>query len=411
MSTTEQIPFLDLISLHKELEEELLSTLRETLRVAGFVGGAKVEEFEREFAKFCDASHCVGVASGTDAVRFALTAAGVKPGDVVVTVPHTFIATTEAISQAGGRPDFVDIDERTYCMDPRKLEEYFERQCSADSKTGRLIHRNLQAPVTAIVPVHIYGQTADMDPILALARKYNLIVVEDACQAHGAEYFSKATNTWKKAGSMGHAAAFSFYPGKNLGACGEAGAITTNNEAMAKTMRILRDHGQAQKYYHQIEGYNGRLDALQAGFLTTKLRYLIEWNRNRQEIAKHYDQAFAAVDGVVAPFCPDSARSVYHLYVIRVRQREALQKHLAQLGIGTGIHYPVPLHLQEAYRHLQYPAGSFPVCERVASEILSLPMYPQLRPDQSRRVITEVAGFLSSQHVPANVEQIQQVAL
>src|SRR6266403_2214838 len=280
MSTTEQIPFLDLIWVHKELEEELLSTLRDTLRVAGFVGGAKVEEFEREFAKFCDASHCVGVASGTDAVRFALTAAGVKPGDVVVTVPHTFIATTEAISQAGARPDFVDIDERTYCMDPRKLQEYLERECSKDAKTGKLIHRKLQAPVTAVVPVHIYGQTADMDPILDLARKYNLIVVEDACQAHGAEYFSKATNTWHKAGSMGHAAAFSFYPGKNLGACGEAGAITTNNGAMAKTMRILRDHGQAQKYYHQIEGYNGRLDALQAGFLTTKLRYLIEWNRN-----------------------------------------------------------------------------------------------------------------------------------
>ncbi len=411
MSTTEQIPFLDLIAPHKELEEELLSTLRDTLRVAGFVGGPKVEEFEREFAKFCDASHCVGVASGTDAVRFALTAAGVKPGDIVVTVPHTFIATTEAISQAGGRPDFVDIDERTYCMDPRKLEEYLEHQCSLDSKTGTLIHRKLQAPVTAIVPVHIYGQTADMDPILALARKHKLIVVEDACQAHGAEYFSKAANAWKKAGSMGDAAAFSFYPGKNLGACGEAGAVTTNNEAMAKTMRILRDHGQAQKYYHQIEGYNGRLDALQAGFLTTKLRHLAEWNRNRQEVANRYDQAFAAVDGVVAPFCPDSARSVYHLYVIRVRQREALQKYLAKSGIGTGIHYPVPLHLQEAYRHLQYPAGTFPVCERVASDILSLPMYPQLRPDQSRRVVNEVAAFLSSRHVSANAEQVQPVAL
>jgi len=411
MSTTEQIPFLDLIAPHKELEEELLSTLRDTLRVAGFVGGPKVEEFEREFAKFCDASHCVGVASGTDAVRFALTAAGVKPGDIVVTVPHTFIATTEAISQAGGRPDFVDIDERTYCMDPGKLEEYLEHQCSLDSKTGTLIHRKLQAPVTAIVPVHIYGQTADMDPILALARKHKLIVVEDACQAHGAEYFSKAANAWKKAGSMGDAAAFSFYPGKNLGACGEAGAVTTNNEAMAKTMRILRDHGQAQKYYHQIEGYNGRLDALQAGFLTTKLRHLAEWNRNRQEVANRYDQAFAAVDGVVAPFCPDSARSVYHLYVIRVRQREALQKYLAKSGIGTGIHYPVPLHLQEAYRHLQYPAGTFPVCERVASDILSLPMYPQLRPDQSRRVVNEVAAFLSSRHVSANAEQVQPVAL
>lgn len=411
MSTTEQIPFLDLIAQHKELEEDLVSTLRDTLRVAGFVGGPKVEEFEREFAKFCDASHCVGVASGTDAVRFALTAAGVKPGDVVITVPHTFIATTEAISQAGGRPDFVDIDDRTYCMDPLKLEEYVQHECSVDSQTGKLMHRKLQAPVTAVVPVHIYGQTADMDPILALARKYNLIVVEDACQAHGAEYFSKAANAWKKAGSMGHAAAFSFYPGKNLGACGEAGAITTNNEAMAKTMRILRDHGQAQKYYHQIEGYNGRLDALQAGFLTTKLRHLAEWNRNRQEVAQRYDQGFAGVDGVVAPFRPDSARSVYHLYVIRVQQRDALQKHLAKSGIGTGIHYPVPLHLQEAYRNLQYPAGSFPVCERIASEILSLPMYPQLRSDQCRRVIDEVAAFLSSQRVPANLEQVQPVAL
>jgi dTDP-4-amino-4,6-dideoxygalactose transaminase len=411
MSHTEQIPFLDLITLHKELEEELVSTLRDTFRVAGFVGGPKVEEFEREFAKFCDASHCVGVASGTDAVRFALTASGVKPGDIVVTVPHTFIATTEAISQAGGRPDFVDVDERTYCMDPRKLEQYLEHQCSPDSKTGMLIHRKLQAPVTAIVPVHIYGQTADMDPILVLAHKYNLTVIEDACQAHGAEYFSKSANAWKKAGSMGHAAAFSFYPGKNLGACGEAGAVTTNNQATAKTMRILRDHGQAQKYYHQMEGYNGRLDALQAGFLTTKLRHLAEWNRKRREVAKRYDQAFAPIEGVVTPFCSDSARSVYHLYVIRVRQRDALQKHLAKSAIGTGIHYPVPLHLQEAYRHLQYPAGSFPVCERIASEILSLPMYPQLRADQTRRVVSEVAAFLSLQHTPANVEQVQQVAL
>ena len=410
MSNNEQIPFLDLVTLHRELEPELLSTLKDTLRTAGFVGGSKVEEFEREFARFCGASYCVGVASGTDAVRFALTAAGVKPGDVVVTVPHTFIATTEAISQAGARPDFVDIDERTYCMDPRKLEEYLERECSKDVKTGKLIHRKLQAPVTAIVPVHIYGQTADMDPILDLARKYNLIVVEDACQAHGAEYFSKKENTWRKAGSIGQAAAFSFYPGKNLGACGEAGAVTTNNEAMARTMRMLRDHGQAQKYYHQIEGYNGRLDALQAGFLTIKLRHLASWNRKRQEVAECYDQEFAAMDGIVAPFSPDFARSVYHLYVVRVNQRDALQKHLTKAGIGTGIHYPVPLHLQEAYRHLQYPTGSFPVCERVASEILSLPMYPQLDADQSQRVVREVAAFLSSQPA-ANAEQPQPVAL
>ena len=411
MSTTEQIPFLDLVTPHKELEGELLSILKDTLSTAGFVGGPRVEEFERDFAKFCDAAHCVGVASGTDAVRFALTAAGVKSGDIVVTVPHTFIATTEAISQAGARPDFVDIDERTYCMDPRKLQEYLEDQCVLDADSGKLIHRKLQAPVTAIVPVHIYGQTADMDPILDLAHKYNLIVIEDACQAHGAEYFSKKSNSWRKAGSMGHAAAFSFYPGKNLGACGEAGAITTNNEAMARTMRILRDHGQAQKYYHQMEGYNGRLDALQAGFLSTKLPHLAKWNRERQEAAKRYDHALAGIAEVVAPFCPDSARSVYHLYVIRVSDRNALQKHLAKNGIGTGIHYPVPLHLQEAYRHLQYPAGSFPVCERVASEILSLPMFPQLRPDQSQRVVREVAAFLSPRRATPNVEQVQPVAL
>jgi dTDP-4-amino-4,6-dideoxygalactose transaminase len=408
---TDQIPFLDLVTPHKELEVELLSTLQDTLRTAGFVGGPKVEEFEREFARFCDASHCVGVASGTDAVRFALTATGVKPGDVVVTVPHTFIATTEAISQAGARPDFVDIDQRTYCMDPRKLEQYLEHQCSRDEKTGRLIHRKLQAPVTAVVPVHIYGQMADMDPILDLARKYNLIVVEDACQAHGAEYFSKKSNSWKKAGSMGQAAAFSFYPGKNLGACGEAGAVTTNNEATARTMRMLRDHGQARKYYHEVEGYNGRLDALQAGFLTVKLRHLARWNRQRQEAAKRYDSAFAALEGVDAPISPDSVRAVYHLYVIRVRGRDALQKHLADSGIGTGIHYPVPLHLQEAYRHLQYPKGSFPVSERVASEILSLPMYPQLRADQSERVVRAVASFLSARRRPASVEQSQPVAL
>src|ERR1700730_1181602 len=411
MSNTEQIPFLDLVTPHRELEPELLSILQDILHSAGFVGGPKVEEFEREFAKFCGASHCVGVASGTDAVRFALTACGVKSGDVVVTVPHTFIATTEAISQAGARPDFVDIDERTYCMDPRKLEQYLEHQCSVDAKTGRLIHRKLQAPVTAVVPVHIYGQTADMDPILDLATKYNLIVIEDACQAHGAEYFSKKANAWRKAGSMGHAAAFSFYPGKNLGACGEAGAVTTDNEAMARTMRMLRDHGQAQKYYHQIEGYNGRLDALQAGFLTIKLRHLASWNRKRQEVAECYDQEFAAMDGIVAPFSPDFARSVYHLYVVRVNQRDALQKHLTKAGIGTGIHYPVPLHLQEAYRHLQYASGSFPVCSQVASEILSFPMYPQLRIDQIQRVVREVAAFFSPLGATPKAQQVQPVAL
>ena len=269
--------------LHQELEAELVAVFQKALRTAGFVGGPMVEEFEREFARFCDTEHCVGVASGTDAVRFALMAAGVQPGDVVVTVPHTFIATTEAITQAGARPDFVDIDERTYNMDPAKLQEYLERECYLDRETGRPYHRKWRAPVTAVVPVHLYGQTADMDPILEIARRYKLIVVEDACQAHGAEYFSKKENRWRKAGSMGQAAAFSFYPGKNLGACGEAGAVTTNDEEIARKMRMLRDHGQSKKYYHDVEGYNGRLDSIQAGILSVKLRHLPEWNRKRQE--------------------------------------------------------------------------------------------------------------------------------
>src|ERR1700682_2580469 len=295
MSTTVQIPFLDLVTPHKELEEELLSTLRDALGTAGFVGGPMVENFEKAFAEFCDSSHCVGVASGTDAVRFALTAAGVQPGDVVVTVPHTFIATTEAVSQAGARPDFVDIDERDYCMDPVKLKEYLEQDCYWDSKTERLFHKKWKAPVTAVVPVHIYGQMADMDPILELARRYNLIVIEDACQAHGAEYFSRTENRWRKAGSMGQAAAFSFYPGKNLGACGEAGAVTTNDEEIARKIRMLRDHGQTQKYYHEVEGYNGRLDAIQAGILQAKLKHLPQWTEMRRRVASRYRELFCAL--------------------------------------------------------------------------------------------------------------------
>jgi dTDP-4-amino-4,6-dideoxygalactose transaminase len=393
MSETEKIPFMDLITPHQQLEAELTSVFHKVLRTAGFVGGPMVEEFEREFAKFCDAAYCVGVASGTDAVRFALTAAGVQPGDIVVTVPHTFIATTEAISQAGARPDFVDIDARTYSMDVAKLREYLERECYLDRETGKPYHGKYRAPVTAIVPVHIYGQCADMDPILELARQYNLIVVEDACQAHGAEYFSQKENRWRKAGSMGHAAAFSFYPGKNLGACGEAGAITTNNEEMARQMRILRDHGQAKKYYHNVEGYNGRLDALQAGLLSVKIRHLAEWNRQRQEAAARYDQMLPSADGVVAPHQPSWSRPVHHLYVVRVSDRDGLQKHLADARIDTGIHYPIPLHLQKAYEALGFKKGDFPVTEKAASEILSLPMYPHLQAAAQSHVVRKIQEF------------------
>jgi dTDP-4-amino-4,6-dideoxygalactose transaminase len=396
MPNVGKIPFLDLVGLHQELENELTPVFQKALRTAGFVGGPMVEEFEREFARFCDAAHCVGLASGTDAVRFALMAAGILPGDIVLTVPHTFIATTEAISQAGARPDFVDIDERTYCMDAEKLQEYIERECYVDRETGKPYHRKWRMPVTGVVPVHIYGQMADMGPILELARRYHLIVIEDACQAHGAEYFSKKENRWRKAGSLSQAAAFSFYPGKNLGACGEAGAVTTNSEEMARKMRTLRDHGQAKKYYHDVEGYNGRLDSIQAGILSVKLRHLAKWNSERQEAARRYDELFSTVEGVVAPHQPEWSRSVYHLYVVRVQDRQGLQKHLAEAKIDTGIHYPVPLHLQKAYEGFGYKQGDFPVTEKAASEILSLPMYPGITSAQQHEVVKQVIDFVAS---------------
>jgi len=394
MSDNRNIPFLDLVSLHNELENDLLPVFQKVLKTAGFIGGPMVDQFEREFGSFCDMAHCIGVASGTDAVRFALMAAGVRPGDVVVTVPHTFIATTEAISQAGARPDFVDIDERTHGMDPIKLQRYFERECEIDVETGKAIHRKWKVPVSAVVPVHIYGQTVDMDPILELARRYRLIVVEDACQAHGAEYFSKSEKRWKKAGSMGHAAAFSFYPGKNLGACGEAGAVTTDSEEIARQIRMLRDHGQSRKYYHEVEGYNGRLDAVQAGILQVKLHHLAGWNRQRREAAARYRELLSGMSATVTLPCePSWSRSVYHLYVVRTADRDKLQEHLTKSGIGTGIHYPIPVHLQNAYRSMGFKQGDFPVTEKVTAQILSLPMFPGLTLAQQNRVAEEIARF------------------
>jgi dTDP-4-amino-4,6-dideoxygalactose transaminase len=400
MTSTNAIPFLDLVTPHAELMEELCEVFKRTLETAGFIGGPMVQGFENDFARFCDVEHCVGVGSGTDALRFALMAAGVEPGTVVITVPHTFIATTEAISQSGARPVFVDIDESTYNLDPAKLQEYIETACDFYPQTRTLVDRKTKRRVSAIVPVHLYGQMADMDPILELAEQYNLIVIEDACQAHGAEYFSKKENRWRKAGSMGKAAAFSFYPGKNLGACGEAGAATTNDGDLAQRMRMLRDHGQAQKYYHTIEGYNGRLDSLQAGILQAKLKHLPAWTEKRRAVATLYRGLFAGVDGSInLPMEPSWTKAVYHLYVVKVQNRDKLMKHLASLGIGTGIHYPIPLHLQNAYQHLDYKAGAFPVVEKLAPEILSLPMSPQLTPDQQRRVVDKVFEFVSAERL------------
>jgi dTDP-4-amino-4,6-dideoxygalactose transaminase len=396
MIKTSRIPFLDLITPHKELREELVGVFTSALDTAGFIGGPVVEAFERQFAEFCDVAHCVGVSSGTDALRFALIAAGVGEGDIAVTVPNTFIATTEAISQAGARPVFVDVDEQTYNMDPQRLEEYLDGECCVDADTGCLVDRHLGQRVAAVVPVHLYGQPADMDRIIELAERYNLLVIEDACQAHGAEYLSKEDGCWKKAGSMGQAAAFSFYPGKKLGACEEAGAVTTNDAEMAQKIRMLRDHGQAHKYYHDVEGYNGRLDAVQAGILKVKLAQLGAWNEQRRQSAREYRKLFVETAADVGlPYEPSWARAVYHLYVVRVPNRLELQRHLAEANIGTAIHYPVPLHLQKAYDRLGYKAGDFPVSEQAAKEILSLPMYPGLERSQLRQVVEQVEAFVS----------------
>jgi len=427
-----KVPFVDLITPHCELEEELVEVFRNCLKTASFVGGHEVEAFEEEFAAFCGTKYCVAVNSGTDALRFALLAAGIGPGDEVITAPNTFIATAEAITQTGATVAFVDIDERTYNIDPTKLEAYLEKRCDVRGSRREETSQpethsslsclrppanrstNLQPVPKALLPVHLYGQPADMDAILKIAEKHGLIVIEDACQAHGAEYLSSAQagekgdskqGRWRRAGSIGLAAAFSFYPAKNLGACGEGGAVTTNEEEIARLVRMLRDHGQTKKYYHDFEGYNGRLDTIQAGILRAKLRRLPEWNESRRKIASLYGKYFTDIfakgagpspDGsVILPFEPEWARSVYHLYVVRVKQRQALQQYLSEQGVGTGLHYPIPLHLQNAYKGRGLSAGMFPVTERVADEILSLPMYPQLTPSQQEYVVSHIFKFLS----------------
>jgi dTDP-4-amino-4,6-dideoxygalactose transaminase len=378
------------------MEEVLVQAFRSALHTAAFVGGEVVEEFESAFANFCGVKYAVGVGSGTDALRFALLASGIGAGQSVLTVPNSFIATTEAISQSGALPEFIDINEATYNMDVEKLHWHLRTQCRRDPDSGRPVSKRTSRTITAIVPVHLYGQMADMDPILELAECWNLAVIEDACQAHGAEYFSRAEQCWRKAGSLGRAAAFSFYPGKNLGACGEAGAVTTNDPELAKKIAMLRDHGQSKKYFHDIEGYNGRLDSIQAAILTRKLTHLQEWNELRQARAQDYKELFSGTDAVILPEEPSWTRAVYHLYVVRVQNRQDVQDQLRSAGIGMGIHYPIPLHLQTAYEMLGYRAGDFPIAERVAKQILSLPMYPQLDRASQERVCSSVRNCLTA---------------
>jgi len=392
----ETIPFLDLIAPHEKIKNQLIEVLSEAVSSGHFVGGAAVETFEKDFASFCGTSWCVGVNSGTDALRFALIMAGIRPGSMVITVPNTFIATTEAITQAGAIPAFVDVDDKTFNMDPQLVVKFLEQHCNYDTTKGETIHRSTGRTVSALLPVHLYGQPADMDSLQDIADRYKLIVLEDACQAHGADYFSRKKNKWCRAGTLSTAAAFSFYPGKNLGALGEGGAVTTDDADIAERIRILREHGSKKKYYHSMEGYNGRLHALQAGFLSKKLPLLQGWNDERRQRAKYYNRVLAGIPGLVTPFEPDWSRANYHLYIIKINHRDALQQYLTEKGIGSGLHYPLPLHLQEAYRHLNYHEGDFPVTEAAAKRILSLPMYPTLKKEQQECVAEAIKKYFNT---------------
>jgi dTDP-4-amino-4,6-dideoxygalactose transaminase len=360
-----KIPFVDLSAMHRSLEPELLEVFTRVLRSSAFVLGPEVKQFEEAFAAYVGTKHCVALTNGTAALHLTLLALDINPGDEVLTVAHTFIATAEAISAVGARPVFVDIDPVSYTMDPALLE------------------RAITPRTRAILPVHLYGQAADMDAILEVANRHAIPVIEDACQAHGAEYKGR------RAGSLGVAGCFSFYPGKNLGACGEGGAITTDDPELAHRIRMWRDHGSRQKYVHQFPGLNMRMDGVQGGILAVKLQQLDRWNEQRRQAAAQYREALAGTD-IILPVEMPWGKHVYHLYVIQADDRAALRHRLESAGIESGLHYPIPLHLQEAYRSLGYRHGSFPVTETVVSRILSLPMYPGISTEAVARVAQEI---------------------
>ena len=356
------IPVVDLLAQYKTIKTEIDTAIQSVIDKTAFIGGSYLKTFESEFAAYCGAKHAVGASSGTTALVLALRGLGVGNGDEVITTPYTFIATVEAIIDAGATPVFADIEEDNYNIDPEKFKD-------AITKKTR-----------AVIPVHIYGHPAEMNPILATAREKNIFVIEDAAQAHGARYHGK------RVGSFGAAAAFSFYPGKNLGGYGDGGAVTTNDDELALRMRMLANHGRTKKYEHEFSGYNYRLDGLQAAILSVKLKYLDEWNNKRRQVAKLYNELLAGVDGIELPTKRPYVEHIYHLYVIRTNKRDKLQDALKKEGIDTGIHYPIPLHEQPAFRYMGHKKGDFPVAEKLSGNVLSLPCFPELSQSDINRI-------------------------
>ncbi|OJU49619.1 MAG: erythromycin biosynthesis sensory transduction protein eryC1 [Mesorhizobium sp. 61-13] len=361
------IPFLDLKAQYASIKEEVDAAALRVLASTQYVLGEEVAAFEKEFATYSQARHAIAVNTGTSALHLALLAAGIGPGDEVITVPFTFVASVSAVCYTGAKPVFVDIEPTTYTMDPAKLE------AAITSRTK------------AIMPIHLYGQMADMTPIMEIAARHGIPVIEDACQAHGAEYHGK------RAGSIGISGCFSFYPGKNLGACGEGGLVVTNDDATATKIRMLRDWGQEQRYHHTLKGFNYRMDGIQGAILRVKLRHLEKWTEARRTNARHYTTLLKNVEAVAAPTEAAGRRHVYHIYAVRLSDREALRQSLDAAGIATGLHYPIPVHLQKAHADLGHHKGDFPVSEQVASEVLSVPLYPELTSEQIATVVDAIA--------------------
>ena len=367
------IPFVDLKAQYAAIKDEVDPAIARIIAHTAFVGGQEVADLEREFAAYCEVAHCVGVGNGTDALYLALRGLGIGAGDEVITVPNTFIATTEAISQTGATVVFVDADPDTYLMDPAKVE------AAITPKTK------------ALLPVHLYGQPVDMTALRKIADAHGLKLIEDAAQAHGAR------DQGKRVGSLGDVACFSFYPGKNLGAYGDAGAVVTNDAELAERVRRLSNHGRLEKYTHEMEGVNSRLDGIQAAVLRVKLKHIDDWNGQRRAAAATYDRLLAEVPGVKTPKVRDGVEPVYHLYVIECPDRDGLSEHLKAQGIASGIHYPLPLHRQPAYAHLGIPEGTFPGVESGCPKLLSLPMFPELGEAGAERVAAAVAEFAKAQ--------------
>lgn len=368
------IPLVDLKRQHQALKKEILQTLEKALENSQFILGKEVEKFEDEFAKFCGCKYAIGVNSGTDALTLSLKALNIKEGDEVITVPNTFVATVDAITRNGAKPVFVDVDERSFLLDISQLE------------------KAITPKTKAIIPVHLYGQPCNMDEILEIAEKYNLYVIEDACQAHGAEYKGK------RVGGFSILSCFSFYPAKNLGALGDGGIIVTNNEELVEKLKMLRNYGQKEKYFHEFTGFNSRLDEIQAAILRIKLKYLEKWIEQRRKNAKLYNEELEGTEKILTPIELPERKHVYHLYVIRVldRKRDMLREFLVNNKIYPGIHYPIPIHLTNAYRYLGYEKGSFPVTEKLSNEILSLPMFPELREEEIVYICEKIKEFVKN---------------